>query len=182
MQRGYAAITLRDIAEALGMRQASLYYHFPEGKEQLFVAVATRVFDRHQVGMQQAIDGAEADLASRMHALAAWFSSQPPLNLLGMTHADFPALSEVQAHALAQTGYHALFTPLRNLFLAAQQRGEIRAIHPDLLAGCFLALMDSASVIRRQPTVPSRHSMVDEMISVLLEGLYPRPALATQTQ
>ncbi|MCL4859725.1 MAG: TetR/AcrR family transcriptional regulator [Caldilineaceae bacterium] len=176
MQRGYAAITLRDIADALNMRQASLYYHFPEGKEQLFVAVATLVFERHQAGMQRAIDTAEADLASRMHALAGWFASQPPLNLLGMTHADFPALSESNAHTLAQIGYRALFTPLRNLFLAAQDRGEIRTIHPDLLAGCFLALIDSASVIRQQPTVPPRHSMVDEMILVLLEGLYPRPA------
>jgi len=42
IQHGYAAVTLRTIADALGMRQASLYYHFPEGKEQLFVAMATR--------------------------------------------------------------------------------------------------------------------------------------------
>ena len=36
MDRGYSAITLRDIADELGMKQASLYYHFPGGKGATF--------------------------------------------------------------------------------------------------------------------------------------------------
>jgi AcrR family transcriptional regulator len=36
IDRGYHAITLRDIADELGIKQASLYYHFPGGKEELF--------------------------------------------------------------------------------------------------------------------------------------------------
>jgi AcrR family transcriptional regulator len=176
MQHGYAAITLRDIAEALGMRQASLYYHFPEGKEQLYVAVVQRVFARHRAGMEAAIAQGGKTLAGQLAALASWFASQPPLNLLGMTHADFSALSEANMQALSYGGYEALFTPLRQMFRAAQERKEIRPLEPDLLAGCFLALIDSASVIRRQPTIQPRAQMVDEMISILLDGLYPRPA------
>lgn len=176
MQHGYAAITLRDIAKALGMRQASLYYHFPDGKEQLYVAVVQRVFARHRAGMEAAIAQGGETLAGQLAALAGWFASQPPLNLLGMTHADFPALSETNWQALSYAGYEALFTPLRQMFCAAQVRNEIRPVEPDLLAGCFLALIDSASVIRRQPTIPPRAQMVTEMISILLEGLYPRTA------
>jgi len=37
-ERGYTAVAMRDIAEAAGMRTASLYYHFPS-KEELFVSV-----------------------------------------------------------------------------------------------------------------------------------------------
>lgn len=37
--RGYTAVTLKDIAKALGIKQASLYYHFPLGKEDLYVEV-----------------------------------------------------------------------------------------------------------------------------------------------
>jgi len=36
-ERGYTAVAMRDIAEAAGMRTASLYYHFPS-KEELFVS------------------------------------------------------------------------------------------------------------------------------------------------
>ncbi len=38
-QRGYAATTVREIGEAVGIRSASLYYHFPS-KDKIFVAVS----------------------------------------------------------------------------------------------------------------------------------------------
>ena len=42
MDRGYNAITLRDIADELGIKQASLYSHFPGGTEQLFMSMSER--------------------------------------------------------------------------------------------------------------------------------------------
>lgn len=33
VDRGFAAISTRDIAEAVGIRQASIYYRFPSGKD-----------------------------------------------------------------------------------------------------------------------------------------------------
>ena len=62
MDRGYSAITLRDIADELGIKQASLYYHFPAGKEQIFVAMAERLFERHREGLETALHDAESNL------------------------------------------------------------------------------------------------------------------------
>ncbi|HEY9710744.1 MAG TPA: helix-turn-helix domain-containing protein, partial [Oculatellaceae cyanobacterium] len=59
-QRGYNVVTMRDIAEEVGIRQASLYYHFPS-KEQLFITVIEQVFERHRNGLQQALTGAGSD-------------------------------------------------------------------------------------------------------------------------
>ena len=174
IQHGYAAVTLRTIANALGMRQASLYYHFPEGKEQLFVAMATRVFERHRVGLQAVIESAIGDLALQLHAVADWFGSQPPINLLGMMHADMPALSKTAAAHLAQLVNVALFSPLRQLFVQAQTRGEIRPLNPDLLAGCFLSMMNGLNFALQQPHAPPRQAMVQDIITLLLDGLHPR--------
>ena len=174
IQRGYAAVKLRDIANALGMRQASLYYHFPEGKEQLFVAMATRVFRRHQAGVQMAIEQNQPSLAAQLQAVAKWFASQPPVHLSGMMHADMPALSAVQAAALSQVAYHSMFTPLRQMFIAAQARNEIRVLHPDLLAGSFLALMDGLHYGQNRPGARSKSVIIDEIITLLLDGLRPR--------
>lgn len=171
MQRGYNSITLRDVAEALDMRQASLYYHFPEGKEQLFVAVAMRTFERHRHGMEAAIAKAPAEVRAQLYAVAGWFASQPPLNLMGMMHADVPALSKAQQQHLSFVAYDAMFTPLRNLFLAARARGEIRPVLPDLLAGSFLTLLDSLNHAVRQEGAPPREIMVAEIITILLDGI-----------
>ncbi len=171
MQRGYSAVTLRDIADALQLKQASLYYHFPDGKEQLFVAVAERTFDRHRQGMAHAIATAPADLRSRLRAVAAWFESQPPLNLMGMLHADMPALHVDERKRLGEGAYRAMFTPLRALFLQAQQAQEIRQVQPDLLAGFFLTLIDSLTHADGRPGAPPRQAMIEEIVLLMLDGL-----------
>lgn len=178
MARGYSAITLRDIADALHMKQASLYYHFPEGKEQLFIAVATRTFARHQAGMQAAIDSTGADLRAQLQALAAWFTAQPPINLMGMMHADMPALHPAQREQLGQIAYDNMFTPLRNMFATAQARGEIRTVQPELLAGFFLTLIDGLNHAVGRPGAQTRVAMTAEIVTLLLDGLLIRPATA----
>ncbi len=35
-ERGYASVTLRDIAAEVGIRHTSLYHHVPGGKEAIF--------------------------------------------------------------------------------------------------------------------------------------------------
>ena len=142
MAQGYKAISLRDIADAVGMKQASLYYHFPGGKEQLFMAMAERMFDHHRLGLTQALEDAGPDMRAQLNAVADWFGSQRPLNLMGMMHADLAALTPEHTERLARIAHGAVFFPLRQAFVAAAERGEIRPMHPELLAGSFLWLMD----------------------------------------
>lgn len=171
MAHGYNAVTLRDIADALQMKQASLYYHFPEGKEELFVAVAERTFDRHRQGMEAAIAHAAPTLRAQMQALADWFASQPPLNLMGMLHADMPALSSHVRIRLGEVAYEKMFTPLRTIFQAAQQAGVVRETHPDLLAGFFLTLLDSLHHADGRIGAPPRHVMINEIVTMMLDGI-----------
>lgn len=42
VDRGFAATSTRDIAERVGIRQASLYYHFPSGKEGIIAELLER--------------------------------------------------------------------------------------------------------------------------------------------
>jgi AcrR family transcriptional regulator len=174
-ERGYRAVTMQDIARALGIRQASLYYHVPDGKEQLFVEVARRSFEQHRVGLQAALDQAGDDMESQLRAAAAWFSAQPSMNLLGMMHADMPALSADNHRTLNGLAAYCLFEPIAAVFAEAIARGEIRAMAPDLLAGSFLALMDGVSYSsQHQSGTPPRRVMAEAIISLILDGLRPR--------
>jgi AcrR family transcriptional regulator len=171
-ERGYRAVTMQDIAREMGIRQASLYYHVPQGKEQLFVEVTQRSFEQHRQGLQSALDQAGSSLESRLLAAAHWFTSQPAMNLLGMMHADMPALSDANHQQLNRLAAESLFHPLTQTFAAAIQRGEIRPMQPDLLAGAFLALMDGiAYSSNHQPGTPPRGVMAEGIISILLDGL-----------
>ena len=174
MESGYNAITLRDIADELGIKQASLYYHFPGGKEQLFMAMAERLFARHHEGLEEALRNSGADLRSQLCAVARWFGSQRPVKILGMFHADMPALSAEHVKLLGQSAQEAMYYPLRRVFVAAAERGEIRPMHPDLLAGSFLWLMDGLSYGETRMGAPPRNDMAEDLVSVLLDGLRPR--------
>lgn len=177
VNKGYSAITLRDIADELGIKQASLYYHFPDGKEQIFVAMAERLFERHREGLEQALAGAEQDLSAQLHAVAMWFNSQPPVKILGMFHSAVPALTGEHMRYLELMARDTMYMPLRRAFVAAQERGEIRTLHPDLLAGSFLWLIDGLSYGQNQSGAPPREEMADDLISILMDGLRPRSEL-----
>ena len=182
-ERGYRAVTMQEIARSLGIRQASLYYHVPDGKEQLFVAVAQRSFERHRQGLQVAIDDAAPHLEGQLRAIAGWCGAQPPMNLLGMMHADMPALSQANHQVLEAAAYRCLFEPVAATFQAAIERGEIRSMQADLLAGSFLALMDGINYSsQHQPGTPPRQVMADAVISIMLDGLRPRSPSQKEAQ
>src|SRR5688500_2573667 len=107
-QRGYAAVTLRDIGAAVGIRHASLYHHAPGGKEALFVEVTERHLERHRAGLVSVIAAAEPDLRAQLHAAAGWLLSQPPMDLIRMTYSDMPAIAEAHAERLSWLAYGAM--------------------------------------------------------------------------
>lgn len=100
-ERGYASVSMRDIADSLTMRQASLYYHVPQGKEQLYVEVTARNLQRHQAGIGKVLTASkDRGVDTRLAAVGDWFRSNTPLRLLSMLETDFSALSEKNARYL----------------------------------------------------------------------------------
>ena len=168
-ERGYTAVTLRDIASTLQMQKASLYHHAPEGKEGLFVEVMKRHLTRHQRGLEEALAGTQPTLQKQLEAAAHWFLSQPPVNLARMTRSDLPALSEEHAQQLAFAAHQALLVPLGHIFVAA----GITQPEPTLLAGTFISMVETVQDAQRYSDTPSA-IMMEDIINVLLYGLKQR--------
>jgi len=172
-QRGYNVVTMRDIAEEVGIRQASLYYHFPS-KEQLFITVVEQVFERHRNGLQQVLAEAGSDLRSQLHAASHWFISQPPIHFLSLMRTDMPALSEEQTQRLSLVASQCILDPIKQLFVAAQEQSQIRDVTPENLTGFFLSVMDGIHYASTLPGTSPKDVMASELVSVLLDGLRPR--------
>lgn len=65
---GYAATTTRSIAERAGLRQATLYYHFPAKEDILCALLAETVLPSLEVA--RSMPDAKADAATKLWALA----------------------------------------------------------------------------------------------------------------
>ncbi|MFN8440231.1 MAG: TetR/AcrR family transcriptional regulator [Caldilineaceae bacterium] len=174
MERGYRAVSLRDIANALSIKQASLYYHFPDGKEQLFEAVVERAMLRHKAGIEAVVAAQLPNIRRQLLAVIEWFNSQPPMNFTAMMHTDMPALRPERTKALEVTAHRALFEPLFGIVIQAMQRGEIRPINPAMMAGMMLAVLSGLEYGLRQVAEAERPRMIEEVVDLLLQGLYPR--------
>ncbi len=164
-EHGYAAVTLRDIAQALGMKQASLYYHVPGGKEALFVEVMKRSFERHRAGLQRALDETPPDLRAQMLTIARWFFSQPSTNFSRMMRSDMPAISEAHAQHLSETAREALILPIQAVF---EQAG---ITHAAIIAGTYLSVVEGIHSLPPVYTTIPKETLAEIIIDYLLHGL-----------
>jgi AcrR family transcriptional regulator len=168
-RRGYAAVTLRDIASEVGMRHASLYYYAPGGKEQLFVEVMERNLRQHRAGIAEAIISAGDDLGAQLIAVAQWLLQQPPLDFARMAHADLQALPHEHADRLARLAY-AVHDPIIASFVAARERGEIHFADPDLAALSFVSVIQGLHAVPASYTGGSLSTVVQRVVRMMLDG------------
>lgn len=172
-ERGYTAVTLRDIAEAFKVRQAALYYHFPGGKEELFFEVIKGSFMRHLDGLNRAISQAEPHLSNQLNQMADWLLAQPPLDMTRLARSDLPALSQDHAQTLLELGEVSLVKPIQNVLVQAYERGEIRLVDSKLVATVFLSLIDTVHDMHRYKNIP-KQVLARDMIDILLDGMRRR--------
>ena len=144
MERGYASVTMRDIADALGVKQAALYYHAPKGKEQLYREVVTRHMIHQREGLEKAIAAAPPKLEAQLGAITDWLVEQAPVDLMRMVRSDAVQISESYAEELIKQVDHAMMQPIVAVITAAQARGEVRQIVPQMVGGMLMALTNWA--------------------------------------
>jgi AcrR family transcriptional regulator len=171
-QRGYSSVRLRDIATAVGMKHASLYYYVPGGKEQLFIEVLERNFHRHREGLTLAIQNAGNDIRDQMLAVMRWFFSQPPMDLARLYYADMPQIDPDQAERLMRLALDSMRTPVRAAVEHANAAGQVEIADQGLAA---MSLVNLAQGVKAIPisngmTAESREHIGEEVIDMLLNG------------
>lgn len=173
---GYTAVTVQHIAKKLGIKAASLYYHAPGGKEELFVMVIERALNRHRKGIEEALSNAEPTLRLQFRGIITWFLSQGPLGFLRLLMSDLPGLNEENANRLRSMADNSLIKPIIEVINTAVARGEIQEPkQPQLLASSLLSMVDGiwyASTV--QTPDMSQEDLIDGYVNVLIDGLAPR--------
>jgi TetR/AcrR family transcriptional regulator, cholesterol catabolism regulator len=174
-ERGYTAVTVKDIAASAGIHHASLYHHAPKGKEQLYVEVTARLLNRHAEGMRSAI-AAGGDLRGQFRAIAAWLISQPPMDLVRMVHSDAPALSPGTAEQLYDMAFESLLMPIFECLYQAGARGEVADHDTGNIGGALFSALEGLHTLPAQYRVRPLQQMADEIIEMFLRGLGYRSA------
>ena len=171
-QKGYQGVSIRELAQAVGLREASLYYYAPGGKEQLYVDVMERDLEQHRVGLTAAIGAAHPALRQQLLAAAGWFITQSAPPIFRLFETDVHFLSPENGEKLLSLAYECLYAPLAYVFRNALIRGEIKAVDPVLLASTFVSVMAGMGHTQQAGLyVGSGTEAAKQMVDILLLGL-----------
>lgn len=173
VNHGFDGVTVKDIAKSAGIHHASIYYHIPDGKAALFVEVMTRHLNRHRDGIADSLADADKDVKSQLMAIARWFLSQPPMDLMRLVNTDIPALGEAKAEELRWVAFEVMLSPIVTVLETAQQHGEIKHENLGNVAGAILNAIEGLYMIPSEHVQGTRTKMAEQLIELFIRGMQP---------
>jgi AcrR family transcriptional regulator len=139
-RQGYVSTTMRDIADAAGMKAGSLYYHF-SAKDEILGQVLARSIEAAIDGFRKAMAAVSADADFRLRFTAAVTAHIRTVHEFGnYTHASRNLLTHVPAsarekHRAMRAEYDGLW---RDLMRQGEEAGEIASPLPAGVVRQFL--------------------------------------------
>lgn len=172
---GYLGVSLEAVAAEIGVSKPALYYHFPGGKEQLFVEIAHRSLQRVREGLRAAMSERESG-AGKLEAATRWLMEQGERgHPIGEMRDVARFASEEHAGGLDEGFYSAIYGPLRRVIGDAVEAGEFRRGDPDLMTWAYLGLTSGMLDMRGMSSAEGgAEEMAGEMVRIFLEGALAR--------
>ncbi len=171
-QEGYNGVSIRDIAQACGMTNAALYYHF-KNKDDLFLAMLQRDHEKAMASLREALTGS-GDLRADLRQLVARYAE-----ITCQRRQSFQTLSR-DLHNVVDARGHKLFGEMRSGFIrpleeriaTAQAKGEIRwgeaRLYARLLHGMIIALMYEGKPGQQHKATAQE---VETVVDVFMKGV-----------
>lgn len=166
-ERGYHGMTMGEIAKQIGVRQAALYYHFPQGKEQLCLEVAHRVLDTNGRGIAESI-ARQKTARDRLKAVATWVFSRPVrADKVLKDMARF--IPEEHQNALMEHVLVSLFAPVHAVLEKGIQSGELRPHDTAAVTWIYLSMLNGFE--SSNPQIGSADS-AGVLVDILIDGIH----------
>jgi len=176
LARGYKGVSMKDVAEAVQVTPAALYYHFPQGKEDLFMSTIQALFEGWAAGVSRAIAPARR-IRERLQLLTEYLLTLP------VNH--FPTLAQdAHEHMKDREKQRAIFHQLREMFMRqivdvfqqAKDAGEIRAdisipALANMYQGMIIASLQHKHISAKKAEIVEVSELSATLIAVLLDGI-----------
>jgi AcrR family transcriptional regulator len=169
-QKGYAATSTRQLADAIGIQKASLYHHIGS-KEELLYQLCVDSLERMEEGVRAALDTTD-DPVERLNALVrthlTFLLDDRDKHAAMLTEMRFLS-AEYRGRVLAlRSSYEQM---MRDVLQAAQDAGKLRS---DISAGMLsLGLFDllNWSIFWYEPDrSPAPTDLAESFLTLFLEG------------
>ena len=173
-KRGFAGVSMRQIAKAVGLNVASLYYHFPD-KQTLYIEAVKQAFSISELDLSNILKmkySPHKRLRLFVERLCRYFKEQPDLSAL--MQREMLDGDETRLQLLATHIFKNFFKEVTSLSKELSSQ-----LNPNMLAISILALIvhhyQTIPIRKYLPGVKPTHSdpdvLAEHVISLLLNGL-----------
>jgi TetR/AcrR family transcriptional regulator, cholesterol catabolism regulator len=169
LAKGYKGVSMKQIAEAVEVTSAALYYHFPKGKEDLFTTMIETIFvDEGLAGVDKVL-AATKDVREQLTLLTSALLTLPLDERLSTLFRDAREhLKDPEHQQVILSLLDRIRRQVTGLFQAAHDAGAIR---PDLPVNALVGLY--MGMLRDAKSLPGTHP-AGSLVSVLFDGIAKR--------
>jgi AcrR family transcriptional regulator len=171
IKQGYHGLSMRQLAEAVGVSKAALYYHFRD-KEELLLAILDAYLDEMESSLAQ-VTQTHTDARGRVRRLVEMILSQPAeqraiirLSSQEMAHLSAPARQTFDR------AYHRKFLhPIQAILEAGMETGELRHMDPSVATWALLGIMYPYFYPAHSNELPAPGDVAGRLADIYLDGL-----------
>jgi AcrR family transcriptional regulator len=171
IQHGYHALSMRQIAAAVGVSKPALYYHFRD-KEELFLAVILERLEAVVVELDRIQAGGEParrQVAALVHALLSWPLDERAVIRLASQEMDH--LSPAAQDTIQVAYRDQFFEKVRAILAAGITAGELRPVDSEVAAWTLLGMMYPYFYPVHSGDAPLPDSVPHLILAIFLDGL-----------
>ena len=170
VSRGYHAISMREIAEAVGVSKAGLYYHFKD-KEALFLAILTANLERIENLIREARrEGATTrDQISGM--VRAIFEQGPDQRaIIRLASQEMAQLSHTARAEFGRLYREKFIGQVEDILQAGIEGGELRPMNVGLATWVLLGMMYPFFYPAHARELGSSNEAIELMLAIFFDG------------
>ncbi|CDO03575.1 HTH-type transcriptional repressor KstR2 [Oceanobacillus picturae] len=163
MEKGYRAVTTREIAAQCEITQPALYYHYSD-KQSLYIAMLERFVSHIQKRIHVVGDGT---IAERLEGMLEVLSAEHPTSMMMMVHDILVEFKEENRKRIFSLWKETYLDPFIKIFEEMQKEGMLReSIQPeDAARFCLLTLGQTMSQWKEKPkTLAGQYSLLVDLI------------------
>lgn len=168
-KKGYSAVTMRDIAQAMGIKAASLYNHI-QSKQQILSEIIIAIGEEFTEGMEEIVvaELSSVEKLEQIIQLHMRITMKNPSRMATMNN-DWMHLEEQLDYYLSlRRNYEESF---RQILTKGVEDGELKEINPEIILFSILSTLRSLYL-----WIPKREEIIKENLlgklsDVLLNGI-----------
>lgn len=167
--RGYHGLSMREIAEAVGVSKAALYYHFKD-KEALFLAILTDNLE----SIEQIIQAArqQGTLRQQIDQMVHGIFQRAPEQraIIRLASQEMGHLSEQARQAFGRLYREKFIDQVEAILVDGIARGELRPLNTKLATWILLGMMYPFLYPAHVGPLDSLDEVANLMVTIFLDG------------